>query len=262
MSCELQCRTSSVCRSKKVVTPSNFLIARFKSALTNVACWFAITISVLAVLLYCQFLTRAPSIYQWWPEAFPLLTGFLLNALVSFLIYYLGVALPGHRKKKVIKSNLQRTYASIKEDILWQIVFASKKGGRHDLSTGSDEVRDLLHIDAFKAAFEKGKLGDEGFYAFENQMSSESDEFKEIIICFQLLQRQIDFALQNYEIFDQRVFDFFARLGRFLQRAQHFTPGYDESKPLCIFIWQIFAGFEPNEGYTGYDVIQKFIDEM
>ena len=125
------------------------------------------------------------------------MTGFLLNALVSFLFYYLVVVLPSRRKKKIIKANFQRTYASIKEDILWQIIFASKKGGRHDLSSDLDEVRKLLHIDAFKASFQNGKQGDEGFYAFENQMSSESNEFKEIIVCFQLLQRQIDFVLHE-----------------------------------------------------------------
>jgi len=237
-------------------------LGRLWTAITNVVLWFAVTLGALLALLYCQFLTDLPSNHTWWPEAFALMTGFALNALVSFLIYYLVVALPDRRKKRIIKGNLQRSYASIKEDILWQIVFASIKGGRNDLTTSYDAVLNLLQVDAFKVVFENGTLGNEGFYAFENQMSSDSNEFKEIIICFQLLQKQIEFVLQNYQIYDQRIFDFFTRLGRFLHRARYFTPGYDESKPLCKFIWQIFAGFDPNEGYTGYDVIQKFIDEL
>jgi hypothetical protein len=36
--------------------------------------------------------------------------------------------------------------------------------------------------------------------------------------------------------------------------------GYDESKPLCRFIWEMFTGFSWVEGYREYDPIEKTIE--
>ena len=90
-------------------------------------------------------------------------------------------------------------------------------------------------------------------------MSGDADEFREIILNFQVLSKQIEFVLHNYAIDDPRVFDFFKRLEAFLFRMQYLKPGYDESKALCRFIWEIFAGFNFVDGYRGYDIIEKMI---
>jgi hypothetical protein len=47
-----------------------------------------------------------------------------------------------------------------------------------------------------------------------------------------------------------------------LLRLERCEPGYDESKPLCAFIWEIFAGWHWVEGYRGYDIIEKMIDDI
>ena len=119
-----------------------------------------------------------------------------------------------------------------------------------------------MEVDEFKAKFAHGREADEGFYAFENQMSGETHEFREIILSFRVLSKQIEYILHNYAIEDQKVFDFFKRLEAFLLRMQHLQPGYDESKALTGFIWEIFAGFNFIEGYRGYDVIEKMIDDI
>ena len=120
----------------------------------------------------------------------------------------------------------------------------------------------MLSIDAFKAAFAHGREADEGFYAFENQMSPETYEFREIVLNLQILSKQIDYVLSNYEIEDQSAFDFFKRLEAFLLRMPYLKPGYDESKALCGFVWEIFAGFNIVEGYRGYDVIEKMVQDI
>jgi hypothetical protein len=45
-------------------------------------------------------------------------------------------------------------------------------------------------------------------------------------------------------------------------RIQNIEPGYDESKALCGFVWEIFSGFNVIEGYRGYDLIEKMIDDI
>ena len=38
--------------------------------------------------------------------------------------------------------------------------------------------------------------------------------------------------------------------------------GYDESKPLARFLWDVFAGWDSIEGYRREDVVKKMIDAI
>ncbi len=195
----------------------------------------------------------------WWENAAPLATSMLAGGLVSFFFYWLVVYVPERRKRHIIKNNLSKMYHTIKEDILYEIVFASQKSGRKDLQADQYTIRKLLTVDGFKAAFSSGREADEGFYAFQNQMDNNTPEFREIVLNLELFSKQIEFVLHNYTIDDQHLFDFFKRLEMLLLRLRHSSPGYDESKPLCRFIYEIFSGWNSIEGYLGYDVIDKMI---
>jgi hypothetical protein len=225
--------------------------------------WFIVNVLALVALLavHFTFSTTLRALW-WWPDLFGVLGNILTGGIISFLFYFLVVFTPENRKRTIIKNNLSKFYWDIKHDILWQIVFASIRGGRSDLTTDTDEVGRLMSVEAFRAAFANGREATEGFYAFENQMSEDTNEFREIILNLQILSKQIDYVLENYAIEDQKIFDFLKRLEGFLIKIQHLQPGYDESKALCGFIWEIFSGFNIVEGYRGYDIIEKMIQDI
>lgn len=229
--------------------------------LTRVSTWFFVNLVALAALVVAHFALCLSSI-KWWSDVFAITTNLLTGGLVSFLFYYLVVYLPERRKKSIFKANLQKMYRNIKMDILWAIVHASIKGGRHDLIPSSEFVESLTSPAAFKMAFEDGREGDEGFYAFENQMNDETPEFRQIVSSLTMLSKQIEFVLHNYSIDDQDVFDFFKRLELLLMSLQTNGAGYDDSKPLCRFIWEVYAGWNWIEGYIGDDQIQKMINGL
>ena len=231
------------------------------SLLARVSTWFVVNVVVLIALVVVHFAFDLPSI-KWWPDVFAIATNLLTGGLVSFLMYYLVVYLPEARKKSIIKANLQKIYKNIKMDILWAIVHASIKGGRCDLIPSFEFVESLTSPAAFKKAFAGGRESDEGFYAFENQMNDETPEFRQIVQCLTMLSKQIEFALHNYSIEDQEVFDFFKRLELLLMSLQANGAGYDESKPLCRFIWEVYAGWSSIEGDIGYDPIQNMISDL
>jgi len=233
-----------------------------KKILWSVRFWFAVNASTLLLLLVVHFGVANLRALWWWADAFAISVSILSGGVISFLFYFLVVVVPERRKKSIIKSNLRRLYRDIKRDILWQIVFASIKGGRADLTTNVEEVDKLMGVENFKAAFSHGREADEGFYAFENQMSDETCEFREIVLNLQMLSKQIEFVLHNYAMDDQKAFDFFKRLELLLMRLQSMGAGYDESKPLCRFIWEMFTGFSWAEGYRGYDPIEKMIEDI
>jgi len=231
------------------------------SLLARVSTWFVVNVVVLIAVIVLHFALDLPSI-KWWPDVFAMTTSLLAGGLVSFLMYYLVVYLPEARRKSILKANLQKIYKNIKIDILWAVVQSSIKGGRRDLSPTSEFVESLTSPAAFKEAFEDGRESDEGFYAFENQMSDETPEFRQIVQRLMMLSKQIEFVLHNYSIEDQEVFDFFKRLELLLMSLQANGAGYDESKPLCRFIWEIYAGWNRIEGDIGYDPIQDMISDL
>ena len=83
-------------------------------------------------LLGYHFSLAEKIVPDWWPDFFAVASNLLLGALVSFLFYYLVVFIPERQKRCIIKANLKTVYRNVKEDILWEIIQASIKGGRKD----------------------------------------------------------------------------------------------------------------------------------
>lgn len=231
------------------------------AALKHAITWFIITFIAFSIFVATDFAFDHSSI-KWWPDVFAIVTNLLTGGLVSFFFYYLVVFLPEGRKKSIIKANMQKMYKNIKIDILQEIVQASIKGGRSDLECDLDFIESLTSPLVFRQAFEHGEEANEGFYAFENQMSDATSEFKQIVKNLTVLSKQIEFILHNYSIENQNAFDFFKRLEILLMNIQTIGAGYDESKPLCRFIWEIYAGWSFVDGSIGYDPIEKMISNL
>ncbi len=127
--------------------------------LNRVSTWFAFNLVALVALIVVHFGLSVTTL-KWWADTFAVATNLLAGSLVSFLFYFLVVHLPEARKKATIKANLQKLYRGIKEDILLQVVFASIKGGRRDISTDTETLQKLMTPEGFKEAFRDGREAD------------------------------------------------------------------------------------------------------
>jgi hypothetical protein len=164
-----------------------------RGLLARVSTWFVVNVLALCALIVVHFATNLSSM-KWWADVFAVGTNLLAGGLVSFLFYFLVVHLPEKRKKAVIKTNLLRMYRNIKEDILWAVVHASIKGGRGDLEPDYKTIEKLMSPEGFKDTFKDGREADEGFYAFENQMSDDTPEFRQIVMNLQTLLNRPGFV--------------------------------------------------------------------
>lgn len=233
---------------------------KLKHVCRSVRVWLAINLLLLALLLGLHYaLNNKP---LWWSDTFALGTNILAGGLVSFFFYWLVVHVPEQRKRNIIKSSLAHTYRSIKRDILYQVVFASTKGGLRNLQADTGTIDRLMTAEGFKQTFHGGKEADEGFYAFANQMDDDTPEYRQIILNLEMLSKQIEFVLHNYSLNDERLFDFFKRLELMLLSLRRAKPGYDESKRLCRFIDEMFSGWNIVVGDRGYDIIEKMIADI
>lgn len=184
------------------------------------------------------------------------------SGLASFLFYYLVSEGLERRRRNFLRTSIESTYRDAKRNIASAIIHASRKGGRSDLTANNETVEKALTPAGFKSLFEGGREANEGYYAFQNEMSSHTYEYDEIVFNLRIIARAAERLVDSGAVDNQSAYGFFVRLSALVQRIEHNGAGYDESKPLCGFLWEIFAGWNSIEGDLGGDPIQRTIEKL
>lgn len=237
------------------------MLRALRIILSSVVFWFSANMLATVAILYVRFATTHLA-GEVGTDVFNVLFNLLSGGLISFLFYFLVVFIPERRRARLLKENMLSVYRNIRRDVVISVVIASTKGGRSDLSTAYDEMTKLTDVRHFKEYFSEGREADEGFYAFENQMGDRTYEFDRILQDIKLLASQLSFFLNNYATNKGEEFSVIKRFEIHLLALADAQPGYEESKPLCGFIYQWLAGWDPISGYRSHDLIQTTLEEL
>ena len=240
---------------------SNFLAA-LKRLAYSVYFWFTLLLLVYIALVALNFLYILENTNIYLNAEYSIASDFLIGGILSFIFYFIFVKFPEEKKRKLIKSSLKRTYLSIKNDNLHYIIAACRNAGRYDLSYSTDTAEELLTPEGFRKAFDGGREGDEGFYAFRNGIDSDCFEYRKMMVNFRLFAEEINYLLHNYQIDDEKLFGYFKGLQSFLFELS--ISKYEDvyEKVFTGFIYESYAGWSMMKGYLGYDLIIKKIDEL
>lgn len=184
------------------------------------------------------------------------------SGVVAFTFYYVVSDRLEARRRDLVRQGSLRSYRNAKRDIALAVIQASRKGGRNDLVSDRETIERVLTMKGFKELFDGGCEAHEGFYAFQNQMSDPTPEYDEIVLNLQIIGRAVDRLIDANLLGDPESYNFLVRLDAMLRRIERNGAGYDESKLLCSFIWQIFAGWNFIEGDLGYDPIERAIQKV
>jgi hypothetical protein len=79
---------------------------------------------------------------------------------------------------------------------------------------------------------------------------------------WRFFREELTFVLNNTDIPKDEPFEFLKRLSAVIYAMKHITLGYDESKPLAGFLWNVFAGWDLITGYRKEDIIRNMIDTI
>lgn len=183
------------------------------------------------------------------------------GGLTSFLFYYLVNDRNDARRRQLVLKGVANSYNTAKRNIVVAVIQASRKGRRTDLVASSTMIDRALTVVGFREMFEGGTEGDEGFYAFQNQMSYPTEEFEEILFNFRQIARAADRLTDGSGTSKERSYQFFIGIGTVIARAERNGAGYDESKLLCGLIWEMFAGWNMIEGDVGHDPFEAAMRE-
>jgi hypothetical protein len=237
------------------------MIKFIRRIFSSVGFWAAVNFGSLTMLISVKFATT----YFSDPvssDVFDVLFNLASGGAISFLFYFLVVVIPEGRRADLLKNNAIVVYKRIRQDIVTAVVLASVKGGRTDLSTSYDVIMMLIDVKIFREKFSSGKASNEGFYAFENQMSSMNYEFEHIVRQLKLLSAELNFFLLTYMPADFEHFKTLKHLELAVSSLLDVQPGYEESKPLCRFLYQFLAGFDWGAGYAEKDAYLEALEKI
>jgi len=182
------------------------------------------------------------------------------SGIVAFIFYYVVNERLERQKRELVKQGTLRAYRDAKRNIALAIIHASQKGGRKDLTADIETIEEVLTIGGFKKLFEWGREAHEGFYAFQNQMDGHTPEYDEIVFNLKIMGRSLERLVDTVNFNDTQSYNFFVQLDALIRRIERNGAGYDESKPLCQFVWKIFAGSSLIEGDLGHDPVEHAIE--
>lgn len=179
------------------------------------------------------------------------------GGVVSFVFYFVVSNRTERRRRRVVREGNLSAYRVAKHNIAVAILSASQQGGRKDIDVDTDTVDKCLTISGFRALFEGGREADEGFYAFQNEMHNETPEFAEIVLNLRIIETAAERLVLSGVVPDEDVYKRLVSLSHVIRRIESNGAGYDESKRLCQFIWEMFGGWNWRDGQLDRDPIEE-----
>lgn len=178
-----------------------------------------------------------------------------IASIVSLIFYGLIVRLPEYQKRQRIKRSFLGRYKRFKEDCIGVMLGVADGGFDPDLQ------ETLLDQEKFRAYFkEKVCLSQERWHAFLNNLGEPS--LRELITLLEIFREEILYVLASTDIPDDEPFEFLKRLSAAIRSLRDTSPGYDETKPIARFLWEVFAGWDWITGYRKADVIKQMIESI
>lgn len=178
------------------------------------------------------------------------------GALITLLFYLLVVRLPDCQRRQRLKSSLERHYKVFREDCIQIMV------GVADGDYFADFPKTFMEQDKFRNYFEETVAsGDRSrFDEFQNNL----DEYnlRELLTRMEIFRDEVTFVLNNTDIPKDEPFEVLKRLSAAIYSMKDVTLGYDESKLLVRFLWDVFAGWDAIAGYRKEDIVKKMIDAI
>lgn len=164
------------------------------------------------------------------------------GGVASFIFYFFVNRRLERKWSSVVRDEVRNSYLDAKRNIVIAVIHASIKGGRADISAETDTIDFILSGGGnFKEIFPWKGEADEGFSAFQNQMSNQTPEYREIIFNLKSISRAFDRLIDSGYIGKHEVYKRAISLNEIIFRIESDGAGYDESRGLCHFIWTMFA---------------------
>lgn len=132
---------------------------RIRKTFSSLLFWFVVVLGIFIAMTAYNY-TQVETFD--WKAAHNLTSLILRGFLLSSIFYFLVVYLPSRKKRKIVKNNFKTIYKGLKKDIIGEILWCSRNGGRTDIDVTGELVEELFDVTKFRDLFKGGNEGDEG----------------------------------------------------------------------------------------------------
>lgn len=239
-----------MCSMKRWLTP-NVVLAVLMAALLIVF----VVVNVIHFGSYWSIKS-----FSWWMDSYNLSNGIAINLLSAYAFYLVIIYLFTGRRKRIIKSNLQKQYWGFKKSVIGH--FLGAINGPHS----PDHAEQLCDLRVFRDYFNPKGAAEQRehvrWYDVCNSVQSDKYLQHELINELSILRDEVSYVLSSIEIHDEKIFVFFKRLQRIIYRHENGQFETDDFKSFMQFFYEVFSGWSFITGYAEKDVIQSFIDDL
>lgn len=189
------------------------------------------------------------------PTGNTLIFGLSVGYLVSLVFYFIVIDVPRRMSLRHMKRSFIEQYEYFKTNTISIFLAACDEAESYDkLETLSDQEKFTTHFN------EEVTESQSRWHVVMNNLSG--DLLRDLLIEMEILRSEISFLLANAVIYDSNVFDYFKRLSVDIQQLRKSTSGYDDIKRLCNFLWCLFSGFDPVNGYRENDIVLEMLERI
>lgn len=223
--------------------------------------FFKKNISYITILafLFCLYFLFAPEKYKFDPLLMNFIYAVSISIIAACIFYIFNIFLPEQKRKTIIKQDFEDQYLNFKKECIFVFLSAFTK------SINTKLVQKLCDLDEFKEHF-KEKCGNAQIRwdKVATELDCNKIFFKDILVQLSILRNELSFILNNTEINDRNVLLFFKLLSQkvYSHREKGINIEYDEKKALLDFLWQLFTGWSPIEGYREEDIVKIMIQKI
>lgn len=133
--------------------------------------------------------------------------------LVSIFFWFLIVAVPQTKRRRILKSNFQQHYLYFKEDVIRILLSASNE----PYNQGDEEA--LKDVVAFRQYYQDDEK--RRWYALLNGLERNPEKIDDLLVEMELLREEVGYLLHSMEIKNERVHAFFKRLSAHLYKLRN-----------------------------------------
>ena len=178
-----------------------------------------------------------------------------VGVIAGIIMFFLVVRLPEKWKRDRLRKNLERAYASFKDQSISLFL------GCIQTSYGIDQLEDLKDQKRFRSFFkEPSTNGQDRWDGVANAL--DDWKIKTLVVELEILMSEFQYTMSAIDVADENAFAFFKRISQVIYRSRNWSAEYDDVKSILGMMWSLHTGWDFVKGYTGKDIVADMIAKI
>jgi hypothetical protein len=206
------------------------------------------------LLLFLHDSVVAPYLYRF-ATGNEIVFNLCVGIIASIIMFFLVVRLPEKWKRGRLRKNLERAYASFKDQSISLFL------GCIETSYRIDQIENLKDQKRFRDFFKEPYTDNQDKW---DGVANAFDErkIKALVVALEILMNEFQYTTSAVDVADEDAFAFFKRISQVIYGSKNWGAEYDDVKSILALMWSLHTGWNFVDGYTGRDIVADMIAKI